>query len=113
MNKYEALVILPESLKDTMLEESLGRVKTEIKKLGGDVESATRLGKRAFARKMKKQDAGHYVILSFSLPGDQIRPLQARLKLDEDVFRIQVVKAPARPPAAAATGGEGKAHGVA
>jgi ribosomal protein S6 len=115
LNKYEALLILPEMLKDTMLEESLGRVKAEIKKLGGDVESVTRLGKRAFARTLKKQVAGHYAILSFTMPGDQIRPLQARLKLSEDVFRVQVVRAPVRPPVepAAAAGGEGKAHGVA
>ena len=115
MNKYEALMILPEALKDTMLEESIGRVKAEIKKLGGDVDSTTRLGKRAFARKLKKQDSGHYVILSFTIPGEQIRPLQARLKLSEDVFRVQVVRAPAHPPAPveATKAAEGKGHGVA
>ena len=71
MNKYEAMFIFPESLKD--IEEALGKVRGEIKKHGGDVESTTRLGKRMFARKMKKQDAGQYVIMTFKLPTDQVK----------------------------------------
>lgn len=112
MNKYEAMFIFPESLKDTALEEAMGKAKAEIKKLGGEVDSTTRLGKRAFARKMKKQDAGHYAILSFSLAPEQVTPLLARYKLDEEVFRVQVVRAtPATPaPAAKKEKGDGLAQ---
>lgn len=92
MNKYEALFVFPESLKDTGLEEALGNAGSEIKKLGGHVESVTRLGKRAFARKLKKQDAGHFAIVQFSLGPDQIPPLLARYKLNDSIFRIQIVR---------------------
>ena len=37
MNKYEAMIIFPESLKD--IEEALGKVRAEIKKHGGELES--------------------------------------------------------------------------
>jgi len=113
LNKYEAMVIFPEILKDAQLEEALGNVRGEIKKLGGEVESTTRLGRRAFARRMKKQDAGHYVIVTFKLGQDQVPPLLARLKLNEQVFRIQIVRASERPAAAAvaATAEEGRKHG--
>lgn len=111
MNKYEAMIIFPEQLKDNVLEEAIGKIKAEIKKVGGEVDSATRLGKRTFARKLKKQDAGHYAVLLMKLPGDQVAPLLARFKLNEEVFRIQIVRAPENAVVATATaGGEAKAH---
>ncbi len=97
MNKYEAMFIFPETVKDSALEETLGNVRAEMTKLGGKVDSTTRLGKRAFARKMGKQDAGHYAIISFSLDPEQIKPLLARYKLDESVFRVQIMRAETTP----------------
>jgi ribosomal protein S6 len=111
LNRYEALYVFPESLKDNTLDEVLGEIKNEIKKLGGDVESTTRLGKRAFSRRMKKQDAGHYVMVAFKLGGDQVHALQSRFKLNENVFRVQVVRASEKVAAPAGAKGEGKAHG--
>ena len=116
MNKYEAMVIFPEALKDAQLEEALNNVRAEIKKLGGEVESTTRLGRRAFARKLKKLDAGHYLIVTFKLGPDQVTPLLARFKLNEQVFRVQIVRAENHPVAAAAAAGvgaaqEGRKHG--
>lgn len=112
MNRYEALIIFPESLKDNVLEDALGRVRGEIKKLEGEVESTTRLGKRAFARRMKKQEGGHYAIVTFTMPPQNVTPLLARYKLNEEVFRVQIVRAERREAAAAgAAAGEGKAHG--
>ena len=108
MNKYEAMIIFPESLKD--IEEALGKVRGEIKKHGGDVESTTRLGKRVFARKMEKQDAGQYVIMTFKMPTDQVKPLMTRFKMNEEIFRVQIVRAPA-VVAAAVAGAEAKTHG--
>ena len=109
MNKYEAMFIFPESLKD--VEETLEKVRGEIRKHGGDVESATRLGKRMFARKMKKQDAGQYVIVTFKLPTDQVKTLMARFKMNEEIFRVQIVRAPAVVAAGAGSGAEAKTHG--
>ena len=109
MNKYEAMIIFPESLKD--VEEALGKVRAEIKKHGGDVDSTTRLGRRAFARKMDKQDAGQYVSMTFKLPAEQITPLLARFKMNEEIFRIQIVRAPAAVPPAAGAVAEAKTHG--
>lgn len=106
MNKYEAMIIFQESLKDTDCDEAVETVRAEIEKLGGKMTSATRLGKREFARVMQKQQSGHYVLLAFQLDGEQIAPLHARMKLNTNVFRMQVVHAPA-------TGaGKEEAHGV-
>jgi len=99
VNKYEAMIIFQEALKDTDCDEAVEAVRAEIEKLGGKMTSATRLGKREFAREMKKQQAGHYVLIAFQLDGAQVAPLHARLKLNPQVFRIQVVHAPAAAPA--------------
>jgi ribosomal protein S6 len=110
LNRYEALFIFPESLKDDELEAAVGRVRDEIKKAGGEIESTTRLGKRAFARRLKKKEAGHYVIVTCKMDGNEIRPLLARYRLNSDVFRVQWVRAGETAAAGAAT--EAKGHGV-
>ncbi|NLG34249.1 MAG: 30S ribosomal protein S6 [Lentisphaerae bacterium] len=99
MNKYEAMIIFRESLKDTEWDGAVDGVRAEIERQGGALTSCTRLGKREFARMMNKQQGGHYAMMAFDLDGDKVGPLQARLKLNADVFRVQVVVAPPAPPA--------------
>jgi small subunit ribosomal protein S6 len=101
MNKYEAMIILPESLKEEALDGALERVEAEIEKLGGAVEAKTRLGRRVFARPLKKHTAGQYMVLTFRMDGSKIASLQARLKLNEEVFRVQVLRIPETAAAAA------------
>ena len=99
MNKYEAMIIFREDLKDTDWETAVAAVESEIQRLDGSVSSTTRLGKREFARPLQKQLSGHYGLMAFELAGDKVAPLLARLKLDERVFRVQVVTAPPVPSA--------------
>ncbi len=94
MNKYEAMLIFSESFKDDKLEEAVDKVKAEIEKAGGKVQGATRLGRRSFARPMSKETAGHYVVVSFELPADKMAAIQGRFKLNEDIFRVQIVRQP-------------------
>lgn len=115
MNKYEALVIFNDTVKDTDWDNAVTSVRNEIKKVGGEVDSATRLGKRTFARPMQKQESGFYGLIAFRMAGDKIPALQARFKLNETIFRTQIVKAPAHPPAPVKIreeGDEGVGHGI-
>ena len=107
MNKYEAMIIFQDNLKETDWDGAVDAVRAEIEKLGGKLTSSTRLGKREFARPMQKQQSGHYGLIAFQLEGDKVAALQTRLKLDEQVFRVQVVSAPAvvAPPRKAASDG--------
>ncbi len=99
MNKYEAMIIFQEHLKDSDWDGAVDAVREEIEKLGGTMSSCTRLGRREFARPMQKQSGGHYGLVAFELAGDKVGAFQGRLKLNEDVFRVQVVVAPPTPPA--------------
>ncbi len=94
MNKYEAMMIFPETLKDEGLDAALEKVKAEIEKAGGRVESTTRLGRRPFARPLDKMESGNYMVVSFHMGGDKISGLLARFKLNEELFRVQIVRAP-------------------
>lgn len=94
MNTYEGVFILDESLKDEALEEALSGVRKDIEALGGNVESVTRLGRRPFARPQKKKKSGLFFVLTFDLDADKIAPLHGRMKLKDEIFRAQVVRAP-------------------
>jgi small subunit ribosomal protein S6 len=102
MTKYEAMFIFPEALKDEALEAALGKVKAEVEKAGGRVDGTTRLGRRQFARPLHKQPAGQYAVMTFVLDGTKMSALQSRLKLNEEIFRVQIVRAVEAPPVAAA-----------
>lgn len=90
---YEGLFIFPESLDEEGLDQAIARVKEELEKLGGSVESTTRMGKKTFSRPLQKQKAGLYVVMMFNLEGSKIDALKARLKLTTNVFRHQFVEA--------------------
>ena len=87
------MFIFPETLDEENLDQSIARVKEELEKLGGTLESTTRTGKKDFARPLKKQKAGIYVVLMFKLDGSRIDALKQRLKLSTNVFRSQFVVA--------------------
>lgn len=90
--EYEGLFIFPETLEDAQLDQSIEAVKAELEKLGGTLESSTRLGKRPFARPLRKKKNGIYVVMVFRLDGGQIDALKHRLKLATDVFRTQFIQ---------------------
>lgn len=90
---YEGLFIFPETMDEEALDMGIARVKEELEKLGGSLESTTRVGKKNFARPLKKQKAGHYVVLMIRMDGGKLVAFKQRLKLTTDVFRSQIVTA--------------------
>lgn len=109
MNRYEGMFILPESVKDEELKDIMESICDEIKKLDGQIESQTRMGKREFARKLKKETAGHYVMVVFKLAPEKVSALLARYKLDERIFRVQIVRQ--EKPVVAHAGASGTKEG--
>ena len=101
MIKYEAMMIFPDVMKEETLDAALEKIAGEIEKLGGSVGNKTRLGRRAFARPMDKQTAGQYAVMGFVLDPSKQAALNARFRLNEDLFRVQVVRAVEAPAVAA------------
>ncbi|WFB36084.1 30S ribosomal protein S6 [Kiritimatiellota bacterium B12222] len=94
MNRYEAMVILPESLTEDEIEQGLDRLNASIKSLGGSANKASRMGRKTFARPMHKQTVGEYALLRMELDGEKISELQSLLKLDPAIFRVQFTRLP-------------------
>jgi small subunit ribosomal protein S6 len=102
MNLYEGMFIVPETVREEEFEAVNASLRAEIEKLGGQIESLTRIGQRGFARPLQKKKSGHYLVSRFKLDPAQLSVLRNRLKLGGQVFRAQFTRAdiPQRSPSA-------------
>ena len=91
MNKYDALYIFVGISKDDALEAYLSTALAEVTRLGGNVLATDSLGKRGFARPMKKRESGVYVKVRFELDPAKVEELVNRYKLVDEVFRVQIL----------------------
>ena len=91
MKKYDALYIFVGVNRDETLQTNLDRALAEVTRLGGVVIGQDALGKRAFARPMKKRDSGAYVKVRFELDPAKMEELVNRYHLVEEVFRVQIL----------------------
>ena len=90
MKKYETIVILDEkALKDDGGEFLAKLEKVVTGECGGKIVSSEILGKRQFAREIKKRKTGIYLDLVHEMDPDKIDQLQDKFKLDELVLRMQ------------------------
>lgn len=102
MRTYEGLYILDDGLREEELEAALERVRGEITHLGGRVVSTVPMGRKTFARPIRKRETGQYFRITFELAPDQIAPLRARYRINESVVRVQIVSTPDAATAPAA-----------
>ena len=91
MKKYDGLYIFANSAKDEVLDKQIEKVCGEITRLSGKVLDTAVLGKRSFARPMHKRDSGVYVRIRFEMDPAQVKTLDARYRLSEEIFRVQVL----------------------
>lgn len=90
MNTYDIMFIFPVTLTDEVFEKLLEQVTHEIERLNGSVARLDRMGRRPFVRPLRKRSEGLYARLWAKLGPGQVDHLLARLKLIEDVVRVQV-----------------------
>lgn len=89
MKKYDALYIFVGVSKDDALEAHLEKALAEVARVGGNVLASESLGKRSFARPMKKRENGVYVKVRMELDPQKVDELVNRYHLVEEVFRVQ------------------------
>ena len=87
MNKYEGLFILDAAAQEESVKEIVGKIQKEIEQAGGRVEKVNKLGQHPFARTTQTRSAGQYVNVMFEAPVKAISEMDAKLRLDTDVFR--------------------------
>jgi len=91
MKKYDALYIFVNAPKDEAAEPLTEKVGAEITRLGGVILGSEMLGRKTFARELKKHESGLYVRVRFELDPAKVAELRARYALAEDVFRVQIL----------------------
>lgn len=91
MKQYDALYIFVGVANDNALEACLEKALAEVTRLGGELVAKELLGKRTFARPMKKRDSGAYTKVRFTLDPAKVDELIKRYQLVEEVFRVQIL----------------------
>ncbi len=91
MKKYEAVFIL-----DIRKVEDEGKAFSEglaklIEQLGGKMNETTPMGRKQFAREIKKRKAGIYWNYIFTLDPLKVEEIRNKFRLDETVLRMLVV----------------------
>ncbi len=91
MKKYDGLYIFAGQAKDDVLDAQITKAVAEVTRLGGNILAQEVLGKRTFARPMRKRENGVYVQVRFELEPGKVRELVNRYRLVEEVFRVQIL----------------------
>lgn len=92
MKKYDAMYIFTQAIpSEDAWAKLVERMQAEITRLGGEIISTETLGKKTFARVMQKRENGVYLKIRFLLDAQSVKPLLARYRLVEDLFRVQVL----------------------
>ncbi len=89
---YELLYIVRPDLGEAELEEAINKFQKAVNDGGGRVVKIDEWGLRTLAYQIKHLDKGYYVFMEFQGTPDQVRKLEERLKLDENILRYQVVR---------------------
>ena len=91
MKKYDALYIFVNAVREDAVEPLVEKVSGDITRLGGKVLGSELLGRKTFARVMKKKESGVYVRVRFELDPAKVAELRARYALNDEIFRVQIL----------------------
>lgn len=86
-NRYEGLLILNVNGNEEGAKEIIERLEGEFKKAGAVVEQVQKMGTRQFTYTAGDLQSGYYANFIFQLAPASLALVQAKLKLDADVYR--------------------------
>ncbi|PMQ02519.1 MAG: 30S ribosomal protein S6 [Dictyoglomus sp. NZ13-RE01] len=91
MRSYELMCLIRPELTEQELQNLSQELQNEMQGLGGEVENVDVWGKRTLAYPIKKRKEGYYIVYNFKFPQTQLKELERRLKLKEDVLRYLLI----------------------
>ena len=92
MAYYESVLVFRQDLTEPQVKEKAAKFAEIIKELGGEVKSTEFWGLKILAYVIRKNRKAHYVMMNIELPGSQIKELERRSRIDEDVIRFLNVR---------------------
>ncbi len=100
---YEALIILKAAGTEQEIAKHAAQLEDQVKKLGGGIERSQSMGRRKLAFRIARQTEGHYYLLRFRAPTEQVGELERLFRLNESIVRFIILSAEeAAVPAAVA-----------
>lgn len=107
--RYETVYIFDSALEEPQVNEKLTKFHALLTKDGkGTITNVSHWGKRTLAYRLKKKDAGYYVVAQYETAGELLAEYERAVTLDDSVLRFLVVIAapevvrPAAPDAVTA-----------
>jgi small subunit ribosomal protein S6 len=91
VNTYETTFILEPGLDEARTNEEVEKVSQWIRDGGGEVIDVQRWGKRRLAYEINKKRDGVYTHVLHRSPGDLVKDVERRLRLNESVMRVLTV----------------------
>ncbi len=95
-NRYEGLIVLNVKGKEDGAQKIIDRLEKDFKAEGCEVESIQKMDSRHFSYVAGKLDTGFYVNFVFSAEPGVVEKLQTKFKLDDDIYRQQYGRLPAK-----------------
>ena len=95
---YEALIILKAAGTEQEIARHAAQLEDHVKKLGGHIDSSQPMGRRRLAFRISRQTEGHYHLLRFQAPTEQIGELERLFRLHESVVRFMILNADETAP---------------
>ncbi|MFO8033631.1 MAG: 30S ribosomal protein S6 [Candidatus Bipolaricaulota bacterium] len=92
LRAYELLYILRPDLDEEQRHGKIAKVEQVIQTLDGQVEKTDEWGSRILAYDIRNFREGYYVLVNFTLPPEQVRELEGRFKMEDELLRYQVVR---------------------
>ena len=92
--RYEALLVLNAQGKEETVREIIDRLESEFQKEGAQIEQVQKMDKRQFSYVASPLDSGYYVNFVFIADPGVIAKLQAKFKLDPEVYRQNYERLP-------------------
>lgn len=98
-NRYEGLLVLNIKGNEDGAKEVIERLEGEFKKEKADIEQVQRLDRRQFSYVKGPLESGYYVNFIFKAEPAALNKLKAKFVLDEQVYRQNYLKLPAKKTA--------------
>jgi small subunit ribosomal protein S6 len=95
-NRYEGLLVLNVKGKEDGAQKIIDRLEKDFKAEGCEVESVQKMDSRHLSYVAGKLDTGFFVNFVFSADPGVVEKLQTKFKLDDDVYRQQYGRLPAK-----------------
>lgn len=92
MNNYEVTFLVKLELDVEGRKKLVEKITALVEKTGGKVTKKENWGKKPLAYQIKKQTEADFWFLEVALDPQEVKPLEEKLKIDENILRHLIIK---------------------